>query len=85
MSDSTAKETDNLKRPIAEEEEEIKPKKRKEDHNQSSKGDLIVCYLLLNNKVANFPTFPLKMYVLGIVFILGDKIKTYKLGLQNYI
>ncbi|XP_025425436.1 ankyrin repeat domain-containing protein 12 isoform X1 [Sipha flava] len=33
-----AKDTDNLKRPLAEEEEEVKPKKRKEEHSQSSKG-----------------------------------------------
>lgn len=38
------KETENLKRPAVEvvvlEDEEVKPKKRKEDHIQSSKGDL---------------------------------------------
>jgi len=33
------KEADNLKRPLVEEDEEVKPKKRKED-SQSSKGDL---------------------------------------------
>lgn len=35
------KETDDLKRSLVEEEEEVKPKKRKEDHSQSSKGDLL--------------------------------------------
>lgn len=34
------KETENLKRPSVEEEEEVKPKKRKEDHIQSTKGSL---------------------------------------------
>lgn len=34
----TAKDTENLKRPLVEEEEEVKQKKRKEDYSQSSKG-----------------------------------------------
>lgn len=33
------KETDNLKRPLVEDEDEVKPKKRKEEHSQASKGD----------------------------------------------
>lgn len=45
LNESTSKatkETDNLKRPSVDEEEEIKPKKRKEDHSQNAKGDLIL-------------------------------------------
>lgn len=44
------KETDNLKRPIVEEDEEVKPKKRKEDHSQSSKGDLLFWGLIKFNE-----------------------------------
>lgn len=40
------KDIDNLKRPLIEEEEEVKPKKRKEEHSQSSKGDLLIYNLL---------------------------------------
>lgn len=39
------KEADNLKRPLVEEDEEVKPKKRKED-SQSSKGDSLVLNLI---------------------------------------
>lgn len=44
------KETDNLKRSLVEEEEEVKPKKRKEDHSQSSKGDLLFLGSIRFNK-----------------------------------
>lgn len=40
LATKATKEADNLKRPSVEKEDddEIKPKKRKEDHNQNSKG-----------------------------------------------
>lgn len=48
LNESTSKplkEADNLKRPLVEEDEEVKPKKRKED-SQNSKGDLLVLNLI---------------------------------------
>lgn len=42
----TAKDTENLKRPLVEEEEEVKQKKRKEDHSQNSKSNYITWFYI---------------------------------------
>jgi len=40
------KTDDILKRPLVEEDKEVKPKKHKEDHNQYYKGDLLFLDLI---------------------------------------